>query len=355
MTIRWSWEFSYEQLNDLSHLRADIALLEAIERNLGKWDTSPSSPFSEPSKPSVSRNQLKALIESGAVLVNGAQIKANTKIKDQSLVEIHFPPLRKLDLKAEEKPIEILFEDEHLVIVNKPPGLTVHPSETQTEGTLVNRLLHHIQNLSGIGGVLRPGIVHRIDKDTSGALVITKSDLAHQKLSEVFALHQIQRTYWAICYGSPTEGSLFHKTKIEGSIGRNPQDRKKMAIVNSGGKPAVTYYQKKMEFGLPNKKPFSSWLEVTLETGRTHQVRVHLTSIGHSLLGDPVYGTPSEKQPKWVALPKNIQDSVKKLPGQALHARVLGFIHPVTGKELYFEATPPPDFQNLLDLLTLLR
>jgi 23S rRNA pseudouridine1911/1915/1917 synthase len=217
----------------------------------------------------------------------------------------------------------------------------------------VNILLHHVKDLSGIGGTLRPGIVHRIDKDTSGALVITKSDRAHQALVETFSKHDIERVYWALCYGSPPRASK--PVRIEGHIGRSPSDRKKMAILKAGGRHAITFYRFIEEYARSGtgagKAPFASWLEVTLETGRTHQVRVHLNSIGHSILGDPVYGTPSDRQPKWLALPEDVREAVQAMPGQALHARVLGFTHPVTGEKLRFEAEPPEEFKSLLQVL----
>lgn len=333
----WTWTVSE------SKDRADLAILEAylISKEVN----------SDAQSPSLTRSQLKRLIEEGKVKVDDLPIKANQRLKAGSLVQIQFDPPRPTELVPEDRPLEILFEDAHLVVINKPPGLTVHPSTTQMEGTLVHALLHHIDDLSGIGGVLRPGIVHRIDKDTSGALVITKTDEAHQKLSEVFSKHEIERTYWALCYGSPAQPNSQQPVKIESLLGRNPNDRKKMSMNVKEGRRAVSYYKKVEEYCLPNKKPFASWLEVSLETGRTHQVRVHLTGIGHSLLGDPVYGTPSENQPKWQALPQIVQAEVKNLPGQALHARILGFKHPITQQWLRFEAPPPPAFSSTLAAL----
>jgi 23S rRNA pseudouridine1911/1915/1917 synthase len=233
------------------------------------------------------------------------------------------------------------------VVVNKPPGLTVHPSETQMENTLVHALLHHIKDLSGIGGVLRPGIVHRLDKDTSGALVISKTDQAHHKLTEIFAAHAIERRYWAIAYGSPDTGPG-NDLKVDTLIGRNPNDRKRMTTEVRDGRRAVSHVRRLEEYAQARAKPFASLLEVRLETGRTHQVRVHLTKLGHSLLGDPVYGTPSARHTKWLALPEDVRRVVETLPGQALHARVLGFAHPITGAPLRFEAPPPEAFRLLL-------
>lgn len=351
-SVIWSWQLQSEDdpfLETVAQERTDVILLKAMAEHKG---------HSSSALPSVTRSQLKRLIEEGHVTVNDKPLKANAKIKPGILIRIEFPPAQPTDLIPENRPLEVLFEDEHILVINKSPRITVHPSATQMEGTLVHALLHHIQDLSGIGGKLRPGIVHRIDKNTSGALVITKSDIAHLKLAEVFSKHEIERSYWALCYGAP-HGAIPQTSiqngliKIESLIGRNPTDRKKMSMKVKSGRKAVSYFKKLQEFSLAHKKPFASWLEVTLETGRTHQVRVHLTGIGHSLLGDPVYGPPSENQSKWVALPKNIKEAVLQLPGQALHARVLGFKHPITGKHLRFEAAPPKEFSNLLEALRL--
>jgi 23S rRNA pseudouridine1911/1915/1917 synthase len=314
--------------------RADKALLALLEDEEGA--------------PSLSRSQLQKLMESGRVTCKGAVIRGKDRLFAGSEIEIEIPEPEALTLLPEEIPLDILYEDEHLLVVNKQPGLTVHPSETQKSGTLVNALLHHIRDLSGIGGKLRPGIVHRIDKDTSGALVISKSDEAHLGLSALFARHDIERRYWAICYGSPSWESSF---RFESLVGRHPTDRKRMAVDPPVGRKAVSHFRKLEAFGIPGKAPFSSLIEARLETGRTHQVRVHLNHLHHSLLGDPVYGTPTESQAKWKNLPEKVKESVRKLPGQALHARSLGFIHPVTKQALHFEADPPTNFHELLAAL----
>ena len=295
----------------------------------------------------LSRTQVQKLIEIGSILINNSMISVKDKIPLGAEISIKIEPPTSLEVVPENIPIHILYEDEHLIVVNKQPGLTVHPSETQTSGTLVNALLYHVKNLSGIGGKLRPGIVHRIDKDTSGALVVTKDDLTHQGLSKLFATHDIQRKYWALVYGAPK----WEKQTVRTTIGRSPSDRKKMAVNIEGGREAISHFKMLEEFLLPGKNPHASLIEATLQTGRTHQVRVHLTSIGHSLLGDPVYGTPSDSQAKWKALPHGVQSSLNTLPGQALHARVLGFVHPITKKELYFEAEPFPEFSAVLSSL----
>jgi 23S rRNA pseudouridine1911/1915/1917 synthase len=330
---KWSW------VVDREIGRIDRALTDAIQEGIGDWDPSPRS---------VSRSQIQRLIDEGQVSVDGRPAKSSEKPPIGSSIQIHFPPPEPIDLVPEDRPIEVLFEDRDLLVLNKPPGLTVHPSETQRTGTLVHALLHHVKDLSGIGGELRPGIVHRIDKNTSGTLVVTKTDEAHRRLVEVFSRHAIERVYWALVYGSPAQPV----GKIEGRIARSPNDRKKMAVVEAGsGRHAITHYQRIEEFATAHKKPFASWMEARLETGRTHQVRVHFTSLGHSLLGDPTYGAPGPNQPKWQTLPRDVQQAVQALPGQALHARVLGFEHPVTGQKLHFEAEPPEAFQALLNLL----
>ncbi|MEK7690052.1 MAG: RluA family pseudouridine synthase, partial [Bdellovibrionota bacterium] len=247
-----------------------------------------------------------------------------------------------LEAIAEEADLEVLYQDRDLVVVNKPQGLVVHPSETRPSGTLVNRLLFHIKDLSGIGGKLRPGIVHRLDADTSGVLVVTKTDAAHLALSKTFKNHDLDRIYWALCYGCPGDG------KLKTHLGRSPTDRKKIAVLPSPhGKSAITHYRTLKNFG------FASLVECRLETGRTHQIRVHLAHLGTSILGDPVYGVPTSRASKWTRLPAAIRTLVTDLPGQALHARVLGFAHPISGKPLRFETEPPPAFQNVLKTLSL--
>lgn len=330
----WTWKVPPE-LD--SYTRADLLILKGSES---------AHPPVE-----ISRSQLKRLMEEGQVTINGRTVKPSTRLKPGDEIQIHFPPPVPSQLVAEDRPLDILYEDESLLIVNKPQGLTVHPSPTQMEGTLVHALLHHIHDLSGIGGVLRPGIVHRIDKNTSGALVITKTDQAHIKLTEIFSKHEIERCYWALCYGAPPADPSAAPVRIESQIGRNPLDRKKMSMTVKTGRAAITHYQVQEKFGHSGKNPFASWMTLKLETGRTHQIRVHLTGIGHSILGDPVYGTPSEKQPKWTALPQDIRSIIQELPGQALHARTLGFAHPITGKTVRVEAEPPELFQRLLRAL----
>lgn len=235
------------------------------------------------------------------------------------------PEPEELNVEPENIPLDILYEDDDLLVVNKPKGMVVHPAAGHSSGTLVNAVLYHCRgNLSGINGVLRPGIVHRIDMDTTGALVICKSDFAHQSLAEQLSVHSITRKYRAIVHGNLKED----EETVRGAIGRHPTDRKKMAINERNGKPAVTHYRVLERFGN------YTYIECQLETGRTHQIRVHMASIGHPLLGDAVYG------------PKKCP--VKNLQGQTLHAMVLGFIHPRTGAYMEFEAPIPEYFSNLL-------
>lgn len=338
----WTWEVHSQALE-----RADVLVLRALEMKEGVCTTEGA-----PSElPAITRSQLKRLMEEERVTADGVFVKASQKLKNGVKIQIQFPPPLPTELVPENMPLEIIYEDEDLAVINKPQGLTVHPSLTQMESTLVHALLHHIKDLSGIGGVLRPGIVHRLDKNTSGALVITKHDLAHTRLAETFSKHKIERTYWALCYGSPKDVSTHTPKRIETLIARHPMNRKKMSAKVTEGKRAITFLSKKLDYAQPGKNPFASWIEARLETGRTHQVRVHLTDLGHSILGDTVYGVPTSSQSKWQILPKEVRDQVSLLPGQALHARVLGFKHPISGKELRFEAAPPPAFQELMDRL----
>jgi 23S rRNA pseudouridine1911/1915/1917 synthase len=284
----------------------------------------------------LSRERVKALIADGAVLVAGAPATSpSAKVSDGSEFRITLPAAKPLDLPAQDLPLEITFEDEHLVVVNKPAGMVVHPAAGNRDGTLVNALLHHCKGrLSSINGVERPGIVHRIDKDTSGLLVVAKTDAAHEGLARQFADHSLHRRYLALCGGHPNPAS----GRIEGRIGRSAHNRKKMAVLDEGtarGKHAVTHYV------LKQRLEHCSLLECRLETGRTHQVRVHCASIGHALLGDQLYGkTPTALKPVLKSL---------GFARQALHAAELGFKHPVTGEDLRFYTDLPSDFSELIE------
>lgn len=274
--------------------------------------------------PQWSRSYLQKLLKEENILVEGQKSKANYKLHAGEEISIVIPSLEDVEILPEDIPLDILYEDQWLLIVNKPKGMVVHPAAGHTSGTLVNAVMHHCQgSLSGINGQLRPGIVHRIDKDTTGALVICKDDTTHRALAEQLKEHSITRKYRAIVLGNLAEDGT-----VEGPIGRHPVDRKKMAINYKNGKPAVTHYHI-----LENFQKYT-YIECQLETGRTHQIRVHMTSIGHPLLGDSVY-----TKAKWPY----------KLEGQVLHAMVLGFIHPATGKYLEVEAPLPDYFSQLLE------
>lgn len=276
----------------------------------------------------ISRSYLQKLLKEEQVQVNGRPIKANYKVRSGDELLLILPDMEEPDILPEEIPLDILYEDDDVLVVNKPKGMVVHPSAGHMTGTLVNGVLAHCQgNLSGINGVLRPGIVHRIDKDTTGALLVCKTDYAHRELAEQLKAHTIKRRYRAIVQGNLKED----EGTITGPIGRHPTDRKKMAINHRNGKDAVTHYRVLERFGN------ATYVECRLETGRTHQIRVHMSSIGHSLLGDEVYG--SGKNP-W------------HLQGQALHAMVLGFIHPVKDEYMEFTAPLPEYFVKLLEKLT---
>ncbi|MGB0297156.1 MAG: RluA family pseudouridine synthase, partial [bacterium] len=249
---------------------------------------------------------------------------------------ICLPPPISSDLEPEDGPLEILFEDEHLIVLNKPAGLVVHPAPGNYTGTLVQRLLHHCPDLSGIGGVQRPGIVHRLDKDTSGILVVAKHDQAHQRLSRQFRRHSIHRLYSALVWGN----LVTLQGTIEAPIGRHPRDRKMMAIVENG-RAATTYWTQ-----------LAKWDGLThicceLETGRTHQIRVHFSSQGHPLVGDPIYGQLGKTK----HMPDDVILALKSFPRQALHAAELGFEHPISKEVMEFSVAEPKDFQKLLSLL----
>lgn len=277
--------------------------------------------------PDFSRSYLQKLLKEQAVSVNGKAVKANYKVQSRDRIILEIPEAEKADILPEDIPLDILYEDDYLLVVNKPKGMVVHPSAGHMEGTLVNAVMAHCgDHLSGINGVLRPGIVHRIDKDTTGALLVCKDDAVHRDLAEQLKEHSIKRRYRAVVWGNLKED----QGTVEGPIGRHPIDRKKMAVNYKNGKDAVTHYQVLERFGQ------YTYIECRLETGRTHQIRVHMASIGHPLLGDSVYG--SSKNP-W------------KLQGQTLHAMVLGFRHPVTGEYMEFTAPLPEYFSELLDKL----
>ncbi len=275
----------------------------------------------------LSRSYIQKLLKNQEISVNGIPVKANYKVQQEDQILLTVPELTEPDILPEDIPLDILYEDEDLMVVNKPKGMVVHPSAGHLSGTLVNAILYHCQgHLSGINGIMRPGIVHRIDMDTTGAILVCKSDFAHRDLAEQLKEHSIKRRYRAIVSGNLKEDT----GRIEGPIGRHPIDRKKMAINYKNGKDAVTHYQVLERFGN------ATYVECRLETGRTHQIRVHMASKGHPLLGDQVYGSARN--------PYHLQ-------GQALHAMILGFVHPRTGEYMEFEAPLPEYFIKLLEKL----
>jgi 23S rRNA pseudouridine1911/1915/1917 synthase len=284
--------------------------------------------------PALSRERLKALIRSGAVETDAGPVRdPAVKVRGEESLRVAVPEPQPAHNEAQDIPLKILFEDEHLLVVDKPSGLVVHPAAGNLDGTLVNALLHHCRgSLSGIGGVARPGIVHRIDKDTSGLLVVAKTDVSHEGLAKQFAAHSIDRRYLALVSGVPKTAA----GTIDAPLARSPVNRKKIAIA-SRGKRAVTHWKRLKLLGE------AALVECRLETGRTHQVRVHMASIGHPLLGDPVYGRSGKAHSKIL---KELQ-----FHRQALHAAELGFVHPVTKHRMSFSSPMPPDMQELFKAL----
>jgi len=272
----------------------------------------------------VTRSHIQKLIDDGCVTVDGKNVKSNHKLKIGQSIDVAMPEAKQLDVAAEDIALDIVYEDEHLLVVNKPQNMVVHPAAGNYEGTLVNALMHHCgDSLSGINGVIRPGIVHRIDKDTSGLLLVAKDDATHIGLSEQIKEHSLTRKYIALVHGNfkNDEGT------VDAPIGRHPTDRKRMCITEKNSKNAVTHYrvlQRFMEYTL---------VECKLETGRTHQIRVHMASLGHPVMGDKTYGVKKEKY---------------NLSGQLLHAKIVGFVHPVTKEYMEFETDIPERFMRFL-------
>ena len=274
----------------------------------------------------LTRSFLQKILKEGEVIVNGKNVKANYKLRKGDRIEFEIPEAVEPDIVAEDIPLSILYEDADVLVVDKPKGMVVHPAAGHYSRTLVNAVMYHCKGeLSGINGVLRPGIVHRIDRDTTGSIIICKNDMAHNEIARQLKEHSINRCYRAIVTGvlKDEEGT------IEGAIGRDKKDRKKMAIT-ADGKPAITHYRVLQRF------KHYTYVECVLETGRTHQIRVHMASIGHPLLGDEVYGRRSDKY---------------KCEGQCLHAMTLGFHHPRTGEYIEVNAPLPPYFEHLLAVL----
>lgn len=278
--------------------------------------------------PDISRSFFQKIIKENHIWVNDKNEKANYRLKDEDIVTIEFPDAIETTIEPEDIPLDILYEDEDVLIVNKPKGMVVHPSAGHYTGTLVNAIMFHCKDsLSGINGEIRPGIVHRIDMDTTGSLIVCKNDNSHISIAEQIKVHSVNRMYEGIVYGNVKED----EGTINAPIGRHPIERKKMAINEKNGKTAITHYKVLERFGN------YTYMQFKLETGRTHQIRVHMSSIGHPLIGDLLYS--SAKLP------------YKNLQGQTLHAKTIGFMHPVLHKYMEFDAPLPEYFENLLSIL----
>jgi 23S rRNA pseudouridine1911/1915/1917 synthase len=298
-------EIEYEEWQKIdlpAGLRLDLALGEKIEE---------------------SRNYIQTLIAEERVLVNGQLKKASYRVREEDCIEINLPEPKALKIEPEDIPLDIVYEDRDLLLVNKPQGMVVHPAPGSLRGTLVNALLHHSPHLSRINGDIRPGIVHRIDKDTSGLLLVAKNDETHLKLTEQFKEQKVKRSYRAIIHGVLSEPS----GTIKAPIGRDPKDRKKMAVVFKNGKEAITHYY------ILKRYPRFTEIKAVLETGRTHQIRVHMAYIKHPLLGDPLYGP---------------RKNLFNLKGQVLHAQTLAFKHPRTGEEMEFSTEVPSWYSEVI-------
>ena len=277
--------------------------------------------------PGVSRSQVQAWIRTGAVTLNGRPAKANARVAVGDRIVVEAPEPEPTDVQPEDIPLNVVYEDADVIVIDKPRGMVVHPAAGHASGTVVNALLHHCRDLSGINGVMRPGIVHRIDKDTSGLLMAAKNDLAHVSLAAQLKVHTVNRRYTALVYGTIPHD----RGTIDAPLGRDPRDRKLFAVTDKGGKQAITHFAVLERFG------DYTYAELQLETGRTHQIRVHMKYIGHPLVGDPVYGGRAGR--------------TLGMQGQALHAGVLGFAHPRTGEQLSFASPLPEDMDEALRIL----
>jgi 23S rRNA pseudouridine1911/1915/1917 synthase len=288
----------------------------------------------------ATRSQIQRLLKAGLVAVDGRPVKASHRLRGGERVSVTIVEPRPSTLQAESIPLDIVYEDRFFLVINKPPGMVVHPGSGVHEGTLVNALLGYCRDLSGIGGVVRPGIVHRLDKGTSGLIMVAKDDKTHLALSEALAERRIKRTYEAIVWGRPAK----QEGVIETLIGRSRADRKKMAVLRASGRRALTGYRVAEEFA------FATRLVVKLQTGRTHQIRVHLSHIGHPVFGDPTYGGRRRSYGGLsVGTMAEARGILELISRQALHAYELAFSHPVTGAEMKLVAPPPEDMQNVLD------
>ena len=317
----------YERV--VQNVTSPVRILESVSLRL---DRALSERF-----PDHSRSALARLIEEGRVRVDGRPaLKASQRVETDQRIEVDFPEPAPSAIEAQEMPLTILYEDDDLIVLDKPAGLVVHPAAGHRDQTLVNALLFTVKDLSGIGGEIRPGIVHRLDKDTSGVLVVAKHDEAHRKLTAVWGTEQVRKEYLALVYGTPSSD----RGVIDAPIGRDPRDRKRMAVVPHGRR-AVTEYEVK------ERLRYVSLLQCRLRTGRTHQIRVHLKHIGHPIVGDPVYSGPQYR-----GIPdKRVQRALAGLHRQALHAARLTFPHPSTGRSVTFEAALPGDIVGVLAAL----
>ncbi len=296
--------------------------------------------FLADSLPELTRSQVKKLIDDGRVLLRGGLAKAGEKLKGGETLAVTLPPVAPAEALPEAIPLRILYEDRHLIVIDKPAGLVVHPAPGHQGGTLVNALLHHCRDLAGIGGELRPGIVHRLDKDTSGVMVAVKDDASLNALARQFKAHSIKRRYLALVHGLVASD----RGTVDQPIGRHTTERKKMSGKSRSGRRAVTHWRVVNRYD----RDRVTLVELTLETGRTHQIRVHFSEMNHPVVGDPVYGSASRAQA--LADPE-LRRRVLALHRQALHARLLGFIHPAGGTYMEFESPVPEDLREILDYL----
>ena len=313
-----------------------------------------------PAEADLSRSRLGKLIEAGSVTINGVvETNPRAKVAEGDAIAVTVEAANESHIEGEDIPLDVVYEDDDLIVINKPAGMVVHPAPGTPSGTVVNALIHHCgESLSGVGGEKRPGIVHRIDKETSGLLVAAKSDRAHYGLAAQFEKHSVERHYLAVCYGVPDQndprlhgirGTNFEPgniLKIQTFLGRHKTDRQRQAVSFDQGRHAVTRARIVEALGQP---PVAALIECWLETGRTHQIRVHMAHAGHSLIGDPTYGGRRKLNAK--SIPPEGHAAVAAFPRQALHAATLGFDHPVTGEYMSFEADLPEDMQNLLTVL----
>jgi 23S rRNA pseudouridine1911/1915/1917 synthase len=287
--------------------------------------------------PELSRNAITRLIEDGRVAIDGtAAAKKSIVVRAEQLISLDIPPPASQSVESQDLPLDVLYQDSDIVVLSKPPGIVVHPAAGHADGTLVNALLFHVGDLSGIGGEVRPGIVHRLDKETSGVMVIAKNDLAHRRLTAAWGTDAVQKEYLALVYGTPKPA----EGKIEAPIGRDPKDRKKMAVVRDG-RDAITLYK------VAESLRGVALVRCLLKTGRTHQIRVHLKHIGHPIVGDPLYsGAQCRGIPD-----KRLQKTLAAFERQALHAAKLTFVHPSSGEKMTFEAPLPDDMRELIEAL----